>query len=132
MGYKTYKSREEMKADGYVFEGSSECKKCGARVEWAKTPRGKKIPYNAGSTLCHFDTCGKPGIRQQAATAQPTGVGSQRQAERQRHAASRCHGQQPRINCYRRGYSLLSDCPKNGSESGPCKLFKGPNNRKAV
>src|SRR5437868_9037585 len=71
MGYKAYKNRDEMKANGYVFEGSSECNKCGVRVEWAKTKNGKKVPFDMGSTVCHFDTCGKQSAQQQAPAAQP-------------------------------------------------------------
>lgn len=67
MSYKTYKSRDEMRADGYTFEGSSECNKCGAQVEWVKTKNGKKVPFDMGSTVCHFDTCGKPAAQQQPA-----------------------------------------------------------------
>src|SRR5208282_153230 len=52
---------EELKAAGYKFDGESQCKSCGADIEWWTTPRGKKMPVDHGkgnyihNSLNHYE-----------------------------------------------------------------------------
>lgn len=46
-----------LKNAGYKFEGESECKSCGADIEWWTTPRGKKLPTDHGTARPHWETC---------------------------------------------------------------------------
>lgn len=49
-------------AAGYVFENDSTCAGCGARIEWYRTPKGKKMPMDVdekGNCVSHFATCKK-------------------------------------------------------------------------
>lgn len=50
-------TREGLRNAGYTFEGESECKKCGADIEWWTTPRGKKMPTDSGTARPHWGTC---------------------------------------------------------------------------
>jgi hypothetical protein len=50
---------EELKAAGYKFDGESQCKGCGADIEWWTTPRGKKMPVDHGKATPHWSTCTK-------------------------------------------------------------------------
>src|SRR5438309_9682148 len=62
MGYKQYSTRAEMTRDGWKFSHEPElanCRQCGTGIEWAKSPKGKSMPFDPGSTAVHFDTCGK-------------------------------------------------------------------------
>jgi hypothetical protein len=58
----------EMQAKGYALYSTSHpgtpsvCKKCGAEIEWWKSPNGKSIPYDLTQwdnqeRACHFETC---------------------------------------------------------------------------
>jgi hypothetical protein len=48
---------EEMKDQGYKFEGDASCKKCGAAIEWWTTPRNKKMPVDHGTATPHWSSC---------------------------------------------------------------------------
>jgi hypothetical protein len=50
-------SLDEMRQQGYKFEGDGECKGCGDPIEWWTTPRGKKMPCNHGTATPHWTTC---------------------------------------------------------------------------
>ena len=60
------KTAAELKSDGYVSDGSwTECRSCQARILWAETPNGKKMPMEeaqpdadgARRFQSHFQTC---------------------------------------------------------------------------
>jgi hypothetical protein len=51
------KTLDELREAGYKFEDDSECRSCGAAVEWWKTPRGKMMPFDHGTAISHFSTC---------------------------------------------------------------------------
>lgn len=55
MGFPT--TPDELADSGYQFTGPSECKSCGANIDWWETPRGKKIPMNRGTARPHWSTC---------------------------------------------------------------------------
>lgn len=46
-----------LKNAGYKFEGESQCKTCGADIEWWTTPKGKKMPTDHGTARPHWETC---------------------------------------------------------------------------
>jgi len=48
---------EGLKDAGYKFEGDSECKSCGADIEWWTTPNNKKMPTDHGTATPHWSTC---------------------------------------------------------------------------
>ena len=48
---------DELRQQNYKYSGDSECKACGADIEWWETPRGKKIPMNHGTAIAHWSTC---------------------------------------------------------------------------
>lgn len=48
---------DEMREQGYKFEGAAQCKGCGADIEWWTTPRGKKMPTDEGTATPHWSTC---------------------------------------------------------------------------
>lgn len=48
---------DELREQGYKFESDSECKSCGAAIEWWKTPRGKMMPCDHGTATPHWSTC---------------------------------------------------------------------------
>jgi len=48
---------QELKDAGYKWEGESQCRSCGARIEWWLTPRGKKMPTDHGTATPHWSTC---------------------------------------------------------------------------
>jgi hypothetical protein len=48
---------EELKDQGYKFDGDGTCKGCGAQIEWWTTPRGKKMPCDFGTATPHWSTC---------------------------------------------------------------------------
>ena len=50
---------DEMRQQGYKFEGDGTCKGCGAAIEWWITPRGKKMPTDYGTATPHWSTCPK-------------------------------------------------------------------------
>jgi hypothetical protein len=49
-------SFEGLNASGYSYSGSGNCRKCGTRILWYKTPRGKSLPMNPNATT-HWSTC---------------------------------------------------------------------------
>lgn len=53
------KTKEELVERGYRFDGSGTCKgpRCGARIDWYKTPKGRNIPMNADTATPHWETC---------------------------------------------------------------------------
>jgi hypothetical protein len=53
------KTDQELKEQGYQFQGTSICKGCGRKMEWYATPRGKRIPLDPGTRDAHFTTCPK-------------------------------------------------------------------------
>ncbi len=56
--YKTYANRREMEAAGYRFSNQfTDCRDCGAQIEWASTKNGKRVPFNPQTCTCHFDSC---------------------------------------------------------------------------
>lgn len=46
-----------LKAKGYVFSGTGECRSCKAPLAWYDTPKGKAIPLDEGTLLPHWTTC---------------------------------------------------------------------------
>jgi len=48
---------EGLIAAGYKKMNTSHCQSCNAEMQWYETPRGKKIPMNAGTAIAHFSTC---------------------------------------------------------------------------
>jgi len=48
---------EELKEQGYKFDGDGQCKGCGAAIEWWTTPRQKKMPTDHGTATPHWSTC---------------------------------------------------------------------------
>jgi hypothetical protein len=40
-------------------------------VDWAKTKNGRKVPFDPGTTNCHFETCGKESAQMAQQEAQP-------------------------------------------------------------
>jgi hypothetical protein len=65
MAFRAYRSRDQMTQAGWRFpspEELSECNRCGARISWAKSPKGASVPMQPdGSPLVHFDVCRQPG-----------------------------------------------------------------------
>ena len=58
----------EMKQRGYVWLNDSECKGCGEKIMWFRTPNGKKIPMNPmtggdSEAVAHWATCDNPPER---------------------------------------------------------------------
>jgi hypothetical protein len=54
------KNLDELTGQGYRFSGHSNCRGCGATVEWWITPHNKKMPMDVdshGNVLSHFSTC---------------------------------------------------------------------------
>lgn len=56
------KTLDEMKASGYKFDNTAECRGCGDPIEWWVTPNNKKIPMNAmdkgsDAAIAHWTTC---------------------------------------------------------------------------
>jgi len=53
------KSDTALKEAGYTFSGVGKCQsdKCGAEIEWWKTPKGKMIPLDPGTMEPHWGTC---------------------------------------------------------------------------
>lgn len=49
-------SFEVLEAIGYSYSGSSNCRKCGERILWYRTPKGKTMPINSNATV-HWATC---------------------------------------------------------------------------
>ena len=57
-GYREYRNRDDMREHGWKIDGSSkECNRCGSEINWATSPKGKKVPLDANSTVLHFKTC---------------------------------------------------------------------------
>jgi len=48
---------DELRKEGYVGPTSKSTCKCGAAVEWWTTPKGKKMPLDAGTARSHFARC---------------------------------------------------------------------------
>jgi hypothetical protein len=59
------KTKYEMLRAGYKFLSHAECKGCGAKIEWWRTNKGNKIPFNLlpehehERTTPHWATCPK-------------------------------------------------------------------------
>jgi hypothetical protein len=59
------KTRADLEAAGYKFDPTDEeglsvpvkCRGCGAEIFWAKTPRGKRMPFDARTFEPHWATC---------------------------------------------------------------------------
>jgi hypothetical protein len=49
----------DLKGKGYTFQKVSKCRACGEKILWALTPKGKRMPFNAGTDKPHWDTCQK-------------------------------------------------------------------------
>jgi len=51
---------DEALEDGYILETpGAECSgsDCRAKIDWYKTPKGKRIPVDAGTFIVHWSTC---------------------------------------------------------------------------
>jgi hypothetical protein len=42
---------DELRAQGYKYDGASNCRSCGADIEWWETPAHKKIPMDHGTAV---------------------------------------------------------------------------------
>jgi hypothetical protein len=59
------KTQKDLEAAGYRFEQLDEqgwpiwfpCKGCGARIVWAKTARGKRVPFDVATFDPHWANC---------------------------------------------------------------------------
>lgn len=51
------KTLDDLRKSGYKYESASKCKKCGADIEWWKTPSQKLCPFDFGTATSHFATC---------------------------------------------------------------------------
>jgi hypothetical protein len=58
---------DELRQQGYKFEGDAQCKSCGAAIEWWTTPKNKKMPCDHGTATPHWSTC--PSADQHRANA---------------------------------------------------------------
>lgn len=68
MSYKTYATRGAMERDGWRFSDEfANCRQCSRKIEWAKSPKGKNIPVDPGTTTIHFDSCSERSAPQQPA-----------------------------------------------------------------
>jgi hypothetical protein len=62
------KTKSELEAAGYRFSNSGQCSAriCLAPIEWYRTPKGKKMPFDLaksdGIMEPHFATC--PAVKQ--------------------------------------------------------------------
>jgi hypothetical protein len=55
------KTLDELRKAGYHYEGDGMCKRCGAAIEWWKTPKKKKMmPCDFGTATPHWATCPSP------------------------------------------------------------------------
>lgn len=61
-----------LKIAGYKFEGESQCKSCGADIEWWATPRGKKMPTDHGTARPHWETCPEADSHRTGSAPAPT------------------------------------------------------------
>jgi hypothetical protein len=55
-----YTTPEELEADGYEKQpGNARCRgpRCGAEIEWWKTPTGKMMPLDPDTLLPHWKIC---------------------------------------------------------------------------
>ena len=54
-----YKTDEDLRAAGYVFENTGICRgeTCRQQVEWWLTPKQKHIPLDPGTMQPHWSTC---------------------------------------------------------------------------
>lgn len=50
---------QELRGKGYAYTKVSECRSCHAPIIWTVTPSGKRMPFNVGTTVGHWDTCPK-------------------------------------------------------------------------
>jgi len=48
---------DELRSQGYKFEGESQCRGCGVDIEWWITPNNKKMPCDYGTATPHWTTC---------------------------------------------------------------------------
>ncbi len=63
-------TRDAMRRAGYEFLNEVDCKSCHARIEWWRTPGGKKIPMDVPKTdhshiVTHWSTCKHPDQHRQ-------------------------------------------------------------------
>lgn len=48
---------EELLKQGYVFGSAGNCRGCGARILWFRTPQQKPAPFNPITYESHWATC---------------------------------------------------------------------------
>ena len=48
---------DDLRNQGYKFEGEGMCRGCGADIEWWVTPKNKKMPMDFGTATPHWSTC---------------------------------------------------------------------------
>jgi len=66
----TFKSRAQMKAMGWLFDDVRDCSKCGAPVQWARSPRGKNCSFEINDPpQFHSQNC--PGSHSGSANSFP-------------------------------------------------------------
>jgi hypothetical protein len=51
------KTRKDLESAGYVFLNEAKCRGCGAEIIWAKTARGKRMPFDRETLEPHWATC---------------------------------------------------------------------------
>lgn len=50
-------AKAELNDAGYSFSKKALCRKCQARIEFWRTPKGTLIPLNIGTVVPHWSTC---------------------------------------------------------------------------
>lgn len=57
-GFKGYESRAQMEQGGWdISAKDSVCKGCGVPINWATSPKGKRVSLDNGATTLHVQTC---------------------------------------------------------------------------
>jgi hypothetical protein len=57
-GFKGYESRAQMVQGGWdISAKDSVCKGCGQVINWATSPKGKRVSLDNGATTLHVQTC---------------------------------------------------------------------------
>ena len=50
------KNEKELSEQGYIYKGQGNCRRCGARMNWYQTPKGKLTPLDP-DCVPHWATC---------------------------------------------------------------------------